>query len=43
MNEIKDPPKITVISFWTSPFIANIECELATSIDQYKSEVKSHD
>lgn len=41
--EIKDPNKITEISFWTSPFIANIEYELAASIYEYKSEVKSQD
>ena len=35
--EIKDPNKIIEISFWTSPFISNIEYELAASIYEYKS------
>lgn len=42
-SEIKDPNKITEISFWTSLLIANIEYELATGIYEYKSEVKTHD
>ena len=42
-SEIKDPNKITEISFWTSLLIANIEYKLATGIYEYKSEVKTHD